>query len=39
VGLGLATVKRLANAYGGAAGYQRVGDRSVFWVNLPIART
>jgi signal transduction histidine kinase len=37
VGLGLATVKRLANAYGGAAGYQRVGDRSVFWVNLPIA--
>ena len=37
VGLGLATVKRLASAYGGTAGYQRVGDRSVFWVNLPIA--
>jgi signal transduction histidine kinase len=37
VGLGLATVRRLASAYGGTAGYQRIGDRSVFWVNLPIA--
>lgn len=36
LGLGLATVKRLAVAYGGRVGVQRAGSRgSIFWVELP----
>lgn len=37
IGLGLATVKRLAEAHGGAAGlHSTVGVGTVFWVELPV---
>jgi signal transduction histidine kinase len=36
IGLGLATVKRLATAHGGRVGHTpRVGGGSIFWVELP----
>ncbi|HUB06532.1 MAG TPA: ATP-binding protein [Myxococcales bacterium] len=39
VGLGLATVKRLAEAYGGTVGARsRREGGAVFWVQLPLAR-
>jgi signal transduction histidine kinase len=39
LGLGLATVKRIANSCGGAVGVRsRRGHGSVFWVELPSAR-
>ena len=35
IGLGLATVKRMAEAYGGAVGVHTVkGERSVFWFDF-----
>jgi signal transduction histidine kinase len=38
LGLGLATVKRLAEAHGGQVGYEpRRGGGSIFWVELPRA--
>jgi signal transduction histidine kinase len=38
IGLGLATVHRLAIAHGGRAGYEpRDGGGSVFWFELPVA--
>jgi signal transduction histidine kinase len=38
VGLGLATVKRLAEGHGGACGHRPAEPRgSVFWVELPLA--
>lgn len=40
IGLGLATVRRLADAHGGAVGVRANVDRgSVFWFELPKART
>jgi signal transduction histidine kinase len=39
IGLGLATVKRLAEAHGGAVGARsEPGEGSLFWVELPKAR-
>jgi signal transduction histidine kinase len=39
IGLGLATVKRLAEAHGGRVGVHAAEQRgSVFWFDLPIAR-
>lgn len=39
VGLGLATVKRLAEAHGGRVGVEsRLGAGSRFWVELPLAK-
>lgn len=38
-GLGLATVKRLAESHGGSAGLDStLGSGSLFWIELPIAR-
>lgn len=37
MGLGLATVRKLAVAHGGRAGYRRAPSGSVFWVELPAA--
>lgn len=40
IGLGLATVKRLAEAHGGAAGVRSTpGAGSTFWFELPLARS
>ncbi len=37
LGLGLATVKRFANAHGGVVGARRLPVGSVFWFELPVA--
>jgi signal transduction histidine kinase len=38
IGLGLATVKRFATAYGGAVGVRQLEQGSVFWFELPRAQ-
>jgi signal transduction histidine kinase len=37
LGLGLATVKRLAEGYGGRVGVRSSSDGCVFWFEVPIA--